>query len=45
MNYWRKRECIITTYGKLIVEDEIKRLEELIVNGKRIVEEELLCRL
>ena len=32
----RKKEYIITDEGKLIVEDEIKRLAELIENGKQI---------
>lgn len=33
----RKKEYIITEAGKYVVEEEIKRLEELITNGKEIV--------
>lgn len=33
----RKKEYVITSIGKTVVEGEIKRLEELIENGKRIV--------
>lgn len=33
----RKKEYQITESGKLILKDEIIRLEELIANGKRIV--------
>jgi DNA-binding PadR family transcriptional regulator len=32
----RKKEYQITEYGKSALEDDIKRLEELIDNGKRI---------
>jgi DNA-binding PadR family transcriptional regulator len=34
----RKKEYQITDLGKSILKDEIARLEELIANGKRIVE-------
>lgn len=33
----RKKEYVITPIGKLAVSSEIKRLEELIENGKRII--------
>ncbi|MEA4869096.1 MAG: PadR family transcriptional regulator [Christensenella sp.] len=33
----RKKEYQITEEGKLVVKDEIARLEELIANGKKIV--------
>lgn len=33
----RKKEYIITEAGKFAVEEEIKRLEELITNGRKIV--------
>lgn len=32
----RKKEYVITEIGKHIIEGEIKRLEELIANGKKI---------
>lgn len=35
----RKKEYIITELGKEVVRNEIERLEELIVNGRRIMEE------
>jgi len=33
----RKKEYEITEVGRNVVEEEIKRLEELIINGKRII--------
>lgn len=36
-NNSRKKEYIITEAGRFVVEEEIKRLEELITNGKEIV--------
>ena len=33
----RKKEYEITEIGRNVVEEEIKRLEELIINGKRII--------
>jgi len=33
----RKKEYEITEVGRNVVEEEIKRLEELIINGKRIM--------
>jgi len=33
----RKKEYEITEAGRRVVEEEIKRLEELIINGKRII--------
>lgn len=33
----RKKEYQITELGKMVLKDEIMRLEELILNGKRIV--------
>ncbi|MCQ1531245.1 PadR family transcriptional regulator [Lutispora saccharofermentans] len=33
----RKKEYVITDLGRTIVLDEIKRLEELLDNGKRII--------
>ncbi len=36
----RKKEYIITNTGKFVLEEELKRLEELIRNGKRIVKGE-----
>lgn len=33
----RKKEYIITNTGKYVLEEELKRLEELIRNGKRII--------
>lgn len=38
----RKKEYVITKTGKHIINDEIKRLEELIANGKKIAEGNLL---
>lgn len=38
----RKKEYVITDIGKHIVKGEIKRLEELIANGKKIAEGNLL---
>lgn len=35
----RKKEYIITSLGKEAVQNEIKRLTELITNGKQIIEE------
>ena len=35
----RKKEYIITTLGKEIVISEIERLNELIINGKQVVKE------
>ncbi|MBL4932146.1 PadR family transcriptional regulator [Clostridium paridis] len=34
----RKKEYIITDLGKEVVRNEIERLEELILNGRRIME-------
>ncbi len=34
-----KKEYIITSYGQIIVENELKRLEELLNNGRKILEE------
>lgn len=36
-NKSRKKEYIITEDGKFVIEEEIKRLEELITNGNKIV--------
>jgi DNA-binding PadR family transcriptional regulator len=36
----RKKEYEITPEGKTVVEEEIKRLEELLENGRYIVEED-----
>ena len=38
----RKKEYIITSAGKTIIKAEIKRLEELLENGKKIAGEEKL---
>lgn len=34
----RKKEYMLTKLGKLVLNDEIKRLEELLHNGKKILE-------
>ncbi len=38
----RKKEYIITSSGRTIIKAEVKRLEELLENGKKIAEEEKL---
>ena len=37
----RKKEYLITEAGKSILKAEIERLQELVENGKRILEEQL----
>lgn len=36
----RKKEYVITKLGKVIVQNEIKRLKELVKNGEEIIERE-----